>query len=286
MTLDDVREILGGPDDAATQFFRRQMSPGLKAEMKPVVDDSLARVGAIQTYEQTVGDFSKVPLVPNLKADLTDHVLELGLDGIFHYLAVEEAAIRNNPAKRTTELLQKCSQISPRRTSAEIASASMMHFSLWGSFTASRTPEQGHGVEPKRFVIVDDDRLTAGHARAVLEKAGHSATVYDSSIAGLEAIRESPPDAVLTDVMMPEMDGMELTQRLREDPALNDLKIFVFSGKAFEYDRVRAMELGADAYILKPIKAESFLATVREHSWGQGRGKVLGHSWHPAETGS
>jgi hypothetical protein len=107
MTLDDVREILGGPDDAATQFFRRQMSPGLKAEMKPVVDDSLARVGAIQTYEQTVGDFSKVPLVPNLKADLTDHVLEMGLDGIFHYLAVEEAAIRNNPAKRTTELLQK-----------------------------------------------------------------------------------------------------------------------------------------------------------------------------------
>lgn len=107
MTLDDVREILGGPDDAATQFFRRQMSPGLKAEMKPVVDDSLAQVGAIQTYEQTVGEFSKVPLMPDLKADLTDHVLELGLDGIFHYLAVEEAAIRNNPAKRTTQLLQK-----------------------------------------------------------------------------------------------------------------------------------------------------------------------------------
>lgn len=107
MTLDDVRQILSGPDDAATQFFRRQMSPGLKAEMRPVVDDSLAQVGAIQTYEQTVGEFSKVPLMPNLKADLTDHVLDLGLDGIFHYLAVEEAAIRNNPAKRTTQLLQK-----------------------------------------------------------------------------------------------------------------------------------------------------------------------------------
>lgn len=107
MTLDDVRQILSGPDDAATQYFRRQMSPGLKAEMKPVVDDSLAQVGAIQTYEHTVGEFSKVPLIPDLKADLTDHVLDLGLDGIFHYLAVEEAAIRNNPAKRTTQLLQK-----------------------------------------------------------------------------------------------------------------------------------------------------------------------------------
>jgi len=107
MTLDDVRKILSGPDDAATQYFRRQMSPGLTAEMRPVVEDSLAQVAAIQTYEETVGEFSKAPLMPNLKADLTDHVLELGLDGIFHYLAVEEAAIRNNPASRTTALLQK-----------------------------------------------------------------------------------------------------------------------------------------------------------------------------------
>jgi len=107
MTMDDVRNILSGPDDAATQFFRRQMSPGLTAEMRPVVDRTLSEVGAIQTYEETVGEFSRVPLIPDLRTDLTNHVLQLGLDGIFHYLAVEEAAIRNNPAKRTTELLQK-----------------------------------------------------------------------------------------------------------------------------------------------------------------------------------
>ncbi|WP_416896599.1 MAG: DUF4197 domain-containing protein [Minwuia sp.] len=107
MTLQDVMDIFNGPDDAATQYFRRQMTPGLKSEMRPVVDSSLADVGAIQTYEQTVGEFSKVPLMPDLKADLTEHVLDLGLDGIFHYLAQEEAAIRNNPAERTTALLQK-----------------------------------------------------------------------------------------------------------------------------------------------------------------------------------
>jgi hypothetical protein len=107
MTMDDVREILNGPDDAATQYFRRQMTPGLRAEMRPVVDSSLSEVGAIQTYEQTVGEFGRMPLVPDLRADLSDHVLDLGLDGIFHYLAKEEAAIRNNPAERTTALLQK-----------------------------------------------------------------------------------------------------------------------------------------------------------------------------------
>ncbi|WP_416896598.1 MAG: response regulator [Minwuia sp.] len=117
-------------------------------------------------------------------------------------------------------------------------------------------------MEPKRFIIIDDDRLTAGHAKAVLQKAGHKVDVHNSSIQGLEAIRSERPDAVLTDVMMPDMDGMELTQKLREDPSFDEMKIFVFSGKAFEYDRARAMELGADAYILKPIKAESFLSTV------------------------
>ena len=113
-----------------------------------------------------------------------------------------------------------------------------------------------------RFIIIDDDRLTAGHARAVLERAGYEVNVFSSSIEGLEAVRRERPDAVLTDVMMPEMDGMELTQKLREDKSFDDMRIFVFSGKAFEYDRARAMELGADAYILKPIKAEGFLKTV------------------------
>jgi hypothetical protein len=45
--------------------------------------------------------------VPDVKADLTTYVVEKGMDGIFHYIAVEEAAIRQNPAKRTTELLQR-----------------------------------------------------------------------------------------------------------------------------------------------------------------------------------
>lgn len=107
MTIDDAMNILNGPKDSATQYFRGRMTPDLLAEMKPVVDESLAEVGAIRTYENAVGQFGNMPLVPDLRADLTTHVLDLGLDGIFHYLAQEEAAIRANPAKRTTELLQK-----------------------------------------------------------------------------------------------------------------------------------------------------------------------------------
>ncbi len=107
LTWDDVKNILNGPDDAATQYFKGKMSLPLAAEMKPIVDESLNQVGAINTYNNVMGKYKSLPLVPDVQADLSQHVLDKGIDGIFHYLAVEEANIRNDPAKRTTDLLKK-----------------------------------------------------------------------------------------------------------------------------------------------------------------------------------
>lgn len=107
MTMDDVRQIYDGPDDAATRYFERNMTPSLVERMKPIVDSSLAEVGAVRAYDNAIGRYKAVPFVPDVKADLTQHVLERALHGLFLYLAQEEAAIRQNPAKRTTALLQK-----------------------------------------------------------------------------------------------------------------------------------------------------------------------------------
>lgn len=106
MTLDDVMAIYKGPDDAATQYFRSKMSAPLAQEMKPVVDDSLAGVGALEMYDSVMKQYEKVPFAPEIDLDMSDYVVEKGMDGIFYYLAKEEAAIRNNPAKRTTDLLK------------------------------------------------------------------------------------------------------------------------------------------------------------------------------------
>ena len=107
MTLDDARGILNGPKDAATQYFRGKMTNPLKGEFRPIVDRSLADVGAIQSYDRMIGQYKALPFVPDVKADLVDHVLDKAIAGIFLYLGREEAAIRENPAKRTTELLKK-----------------------------------------------------------------------------------------------------------------------------------------------------------------------------------
>lgn len=107
MSLADVRRIYDGPDDAATRYFQEKMTPELGRAMAPVVQDSLAEVGAIQSYDAAMGKYRALPFVPDIRADLGEYVVNRGMDGIFHYLAVEEAAIRRDPAARTTELLQK-----------------------------------------------------------------------------------------------------------------------------------------------------------------------------------
>lgn len=107
MTLDDVQQIYKGPDDAATRYLERTMSDPLIQRMRPIVEDSLSEVGAIRAYDNAIGQYKAIPFVPDAKANITQHVLERALQGLFLYLAEEEAAIRQNPVKRTTKLLQR-----------------------------------------------------------------------------------------------------------------------------------------------------------------------------------
>jgi len=107
MTIDDAKAILNGPKDSATQYFRKKMLPRLVEDMTPIVSDQLAEVGAVKSYDKMIGKYHDLPFVPDVKADLTTYVVGKAVDGVFLYLGREEAAIRENPAKRTTELLEK-----------------------------------------------------------------------------------------------------------------------------------------------------------------------------------
>lgn len=107
MSLTDARNILSGPDDAATRYFQSKMSAPLAEEMTPIVAESLSQVGAVKQYDAVMAQYSDIPFVPDVKSDLNNYVVNKAMDGIFHYLAVEEAAIRQNPVKRSTALLKK-----------------------------------------------------------------------------------------------------------------------------------------------------------------------------------
>ncbi len=107
MTFDDVKSIYEGPEDSATQYFKEKMSPPLSKEMRSIIESSLSEVGAIKAYDKVMGKYKKLPFVPDVKADLTKHVVKRGMNGIFYYLAKEEAAIRKDPVKQTTDILKK-----------------------------------------------------------------------------------------------------------------------------------------------------------------------------------
>ena len=107
MDFKDIQTIYNGPKDAATQYLKTKTSNSLKAKMAPIIEQSLNQVGAINAYDKAISNYKNLPFVPDVKANLLDHVVQKGMDGMFFYLAQEEASIRKDPVKQSTELLKK-----------------------------------------------------------------------------------------------------------------------------------------------------------------------------------
>jgi hypothetical protein len=107
MTFDDAKKVLSGGETAATDFFREKTRPKLFDEYKPVVTDSMSKVGVAQSYNKMTAGYAKLPFVHKEDVDLDDHITNKALDGLFYMVAQEEKKIRTNPAARVTDLLKK-----------------------------------------------------------------------------------------------------------------------------------------------------------------------------------
>ncbi len=107
MAIPDAMGILNGSDSAATDFFRAKTYMQLKSQYSPIIGKELEQVGAVKLYNELYQKYSMLPLVPKLDVKLEDYVAGKALDGLFSVVAGEEKKIRQDPAARTTELLQK-----------------------------------------------------------------------------------------------------------------------------------------------------------------------------------
>jgi hypothetical protein len=107
MTLKDVTNILLGSQDAATQYFERTTTPMLLNRFKPVIQNSLGKVGATRYYTDAVNAYNKIPLVTKLNPDISDYATRKAIEGVFYQIAQEELKIRQNIGFRTTPLMQK-----------------------------------------------------------------------------------------------------------------------------------------------------------------------------------
>ena len=109
------------------------------------------------------------------------------------------------------------------------------------------------------FYIIDDDPDMVEMMTMLLKDSGHAVSSSTSSKKALAEIQSQEPDCVIADVMMPEMDGIELCKQLRSKTKLKDMLIVMISAKAYEFDQKRALEFGADGFLVKPVNAETFV---------------------------
>ena len=116
-------------------------------------------------------------------------------------------------------------------------------------------------TERSRILLADDNADMREYVKQLLLKRYDVQTVADGN-AALAAIRNGAPDLVLTDVMMPGMDGFELLRELRSDPNTGEIPIILISARAGEESRIEGIEAGADDYLIKPFSARELLARV------------------------
>ncbi|QIK67775.1 response regulator transcription factor [Nocardioides sp. HDW12B] len=112
-----------------------------------------------------------------------------------------------------------------------------------------------------RVLVVDDDRAVRDSLRRSLEFNGYDVALATDGADALARIAQQPPDAVVMDVMMPRLDGIETTRALRA--AGNDLPILVLTARDTVGDRVEGLDAGADDYLAKPFALEELLARLR-----------------------
>ena len=107
MTIEDAKNILLGNNSAATDYFKRVTTSQLTEKFRPVIDNSLEKVGASKYWSEAAGQYNKLPMIKPVTTDLPAYVTGKAVDGMFIQVAQEELTIRDNLNARSTSLLQK-----------------------------------------------------------------------------------------------------------------------------------------------------------------------------------
>ncbi len=120
-----------------------------------------------------------------------------------------------------------------------------------------------HHMGSERILLIEDEPDIAEVLQYNLEKEGFAVEVARRGDTGLEAVRRNGPDLILLDLMLPGIDGLELTRMLKRDTGTSRLPIVMLTARGEEVDRIVGLELGADDYISKPFSPREVVLRVK-----------------------
>lgn len=113
------------------------------------------------------------------------------------------------------------------------------------------------------IIIVDDDPMVGELSRDLLTDAGWNVMLIQDSMQAIDLIKQYMPKLVISDIMMPGINGMEICKQLKTDPQTKHIKVIIVSGKSYEVEKQRAFQLGADYFLQKPYNVETFSQVVK-----------------------
>jgi len=114
-----------------------------------------------------------------------------------------------------------------------------------------------------KILVVDDDPDILSLVRYNLEREGFSVLTAANGQDALQLVHSQPPQAIILDLMLPEVDGLEVSRQIKRDPSLSDIPIIMLTAKGEEVDRVVGFELGADDYITKPFSPRELVLRLK-----------------------
>lgn len=114
-----------------------------------------------------------------------------------------------------------------------------------------------------RVLIADDEQNILISLEFLMKREGFEVSIAQDGQEAIDRIRQSPPDLVLLDVMMPKRSGFEVCQEIKSDAALQDVKVLMLTAKGRDTEVAKGLALGADAYMTKPFSTKELVEKVR-----------------------
>jgi two-component system alkaline phosphatase synthesis response regulator PhoP len=115
----------------------------------------------------------------------------------------------------------------------------------------------------RTVLVAEDEANIVESLRFLMTKAGLQVRVATDGPSALRMVRESPPDLVLLDIMLPGCDGFEVLRAIRANPHYAGVRVMMLTAKGREIDRAKALELGVDEFVTKPFSTRDVVARVR-----------------------
>jgi DNA-binding response OmpR family regulator len=119
-------------------------------------------------------------------------------------------------------------------------------------------------VMRKKILIVEDNSELLELMRLALKHAGFRTATASNGADALKAAKDAAPDLVVLDLVLPELDGFAVCERLRKNPATAGIPIIVLTGLSSEFARLASLEAGADEYVTKPVSPEALVSTIKQ----------------------